>query len=99
MCNSSEEIQCQRLRNRTGCDAATAQQRISAQMPLAEKCRRATVVIDNMGSVDQLRQTVVSIHSWLQTKTAHWKLRLVAASFAFFAAACLWTLQRLVRFS
>jgi len=99
LCCSSEEVQCQRLRERTGYDAAAAQQRISAQLPLADKCRLATVVIDNMGSVGQLQQTVVSVHAWLRSRRTHWKLRLLAASFMFLVTMCFWTLHRLIPIS
>jgi len=84
-------VQLQRLCDRTGLDATAAQQRINAQMPLIDKCRRATVVIDNMGSIAELQQTVNSVHEWLRAKKTHWKIRLTVASAVVFGSIILWT--------
>lgn len=46
-----EEVQLQRLMNRNGYSKAEALERIVAQMPLAEKKRRADRLIDNNGSL------------------------------------------------
>ena len=35
-----------------------ARARIAAQMPLAEKCARADVVIDNSGTVEEIREYI-----------------------------------------
>jgi dephospho-CoA kinase len=43
---------------RDGIDEAAARARIAAQMPLAEKRRRATWVIDNAGSPDSTAEQV-----------------------------------------
>ena len=48
--DAPEEVQLRRLMLRDGIDEAAARARIAAQMPLAEKRRRATWVIDNAGS-------------------------------------------------
>ena len=39
-------------------DAGEARARIAAQMPLAEKCARADVVIDNSGTVEEIREYI-----------------------------------------
>lgn len=52
------ERQLQRLQERNGYSEAEARLRIGAQMSLTEKCRRADLVIDNNGSLDQLRKQV-----------------------------------------
>ena len=49
----SENIQMQRLMTRDGLSEEEAQQRIIAQMPLAEKRRYATHVIDNEGTLER----------------------------------------------
>lgn len=49
------DIQVQRLMARNGYSEEEAEARIAAQMPLAEKRRRATVVIDNSGTEEDLR--------------------------------------------
>ncbi len=46
-----EQVQLQRLMNRNGYSKAEALERIAAQMPLAEKKRRADRLIDNNGSL------------------------------------------------
>lgn len=45
-------VQMQRLIERDGLDAAAAEARVAAQMPIAEKAARADHVIDNGGSRD-----------------------------------------------
>lgn len=57
-----EDEQLRRLMARDKIDEVTAQQRIEAQQPLAEKVKRADVVIDNQGSVDKTKAQVVK---WL----------------------------------
>ncbi|KKJ01573.1 dephospho-CoA kinase [Prochlorothrix hollandica] len=50
----SEEQQRQRLMQRDQLNLEEAQARIESQMPLAEKCNRAQVVLDNSGDRDAL---------------------------------------------
>ncbi len=45
------EVQLRRMRERDGLDDAAARARIAAQMPLDDKRRRATAVIDNAGAL------------------------------------------------
>lgn len=45
--NIKEEIQIERLMKRSNISKEEAQKRISAQMPLKEKCEKATFIIDN----------------------------------------------------
>ena len=53
-----EDKQVQRLMDRNGYNQAQAQQRIAAQMPLLEKKKYATLVLDNNGSLEDLQQQV-----------------------------------------
>ena len=53
-----EDKQVQRLMGRNGYNQAQAQQRIAAQMPLLEKKKYATLVLDNNGSLEDLQQQV-----------------------------------------
>ena len=53
-----EDKQVQRLMERNGYNQAQAQQRIAAQMPLLEKKKYATLVLDNNGSLEDLQQQV-----------------------------------------
>lgn len=48
----TEKVQLTRLMERNGMTEKEARQRIQAQMPLAEKQRKATYLIDNNGSLE-----------------------------------------------
>jgi len=50
-----------RIATRDGLDDAQIQARISAQMPLEDKCRRAAYVIDNSGSPSELAETTDAV--------------------------------------
>lgn len=55
-CSSDQQIQ--RLMQREGLLIEQAQARIQSQMPIEEKCRRATIVLDNSASLEALLQQV-----------------------------------------
>ena len=48
-----------------------AKQRISAQIPLSEKCKWADFVIDNSASLQHTREQVVEIHNTIKTISQH----------------------------
>jgi dephospho-CoA kinase len=52
------DVQIRRLRERNGLDKVAAQQRLDAQLPIDEKRRRATWVIDNSGDLDTTERKV-----------------------------------------
>jgi dephospho-CoA kinase len=52
------EVQIRRLRERNGLDEAAARQRLDAQLPIDEKRRLATWVIDNSGALDATERQV-----------------------------------------
>lgn len=52
------EVQLERLQRDRHLSEAEARQRINAQPPQSEKVQRATVVIDNSGSLDETRRQV-----------------------------------------
>lgn len=54
----SPEVQRQRLMKRNHLSAEEADMRIASQMPLAEKLPYASLVIDNNGSIDDLKVKV-----------------------------------------
>lgn len=56
----SPEVQRQRLMKRNHLSAEEADMRIASQMPLSEKMPYASLVIDNNGSVDDLKEKVKS---------------------------------------
>lgn len=49
-------VQLERLRRRDGLDEPAARARIAAQLPLSEKVKQATHVIDNTGTPDETRE-------------------------------------------
>lgn len=57
-----ETIQLQRLMQRDGILRDAARARITAQMPMAEKKRRATIVIDNGGSLAFTRKQTRKVY-------------------------------------
>ena len=58
-------LQRQRLMQRNGLDAAQADARIAAQMPLCEKKIAADFVVDNQGTVQSLRRKVAALYAQL----------------------------------
>jgi dephospho-CoA kinase len=52
------EVQLSRLMERDGLTRAQAEARLASQLPLEEKVKRATVVIDNADDVDRTREQV-----------------------------------------
>ncbi len=53
--------QITRLRARTGMNAEDAKKRMVAQVSRAERVRRATVLIDNSGTLEQLKERVAGL--------------------------------------
>jgi dephospho-CoA kinase len=49
----AEETQLRRLMERDGIDSDAARQRIAAQLPMEEKRRRATWILENNGTIDR----------------------------------------------
>jgi len=63
-----EALQLQRLMARDGIDEKAARARIRSQMPIEEKRKRATCVIDNSGSRAACRQQAIEILDLLRQK-------------------------------
>ncbi len=61
-----EEVQVARLRSRDDIGDAPARARIGAQLPLAEKVKRATWVIDNSASPDETIKTAQQLYRQLR---------------------------------
>lgn len=57
------EVQLRRLMLRDGIDLKAARARLDAQMPMAEKRRRATIVIDNSGALSATRQQALETYA------------------------------------
>ncbi len=62
------DLQLQRLAQRDGLVGTAAQQRLAAQLPLDEKRRRATWVIDNSGSRAQAAAAVATVWAAMQRR-------------------------------
>ncbi len=60
-----ERLQLQRLMTRDQIDADAALARIRSQMPIEEKRRRATIVIDNSGSLADTRRQALDVYHHL----------------------------------
>lgn len=67
---ASEAEQVRRLRERNGLGEAEARQRLTAQMPLAEKRKVAHHVIENSGSLEETAAQVRRLHAELMALAA-----------------------------
>ena len=64
-----EKLQLERLMNREGIDEQPAMTRIRSQMPIEEKRRRATVVIDNSGTTFDSRRQALAVFRRLMQRS------------------------------
>ena len=55
---TSQETQIKRLKNRDGLNREEALKRIEAQMPLAKKKQKADILIENEGSIKELKDKI-----------------------------------------
>jgi dephospho-CoA kinase len=62
------DVQLQRLMSDRHMSEAEARQRIEAQPPQSEKIKRATVVIDNSGSLEETRRQVAAAFQAIELK-------------------------------
>jgi len=67
---SSEKEQIDRLKKRMGLSEAEVRSRISAQMPLEEKRKLATYVVENSGAFEDLDGKTEELVEFLQGKSA-----------------------------
>ena len=65
-----ESIQLQRLMERDGIDRKAAMARIRSQMPIEEKRKQATIVIDNSGSRSASRRQAQDVYKRLKRMAA-----------------------------
>jgi dephospho-CoA kinase len=63
-----EPIQLERLIQRNGLSPAEAKARMASQMPLKEKVARATIVIDNSGSLAETERQTLAVYRRLARK-------------------------------
>lgn len=62
------EIQIARLMARDALDRSTAEATVAAQMPIEDKRRRGTYLVDNSGTPEETRRQVVELYSRLCTR-------------------------------
>ncbi|KAF5440788.1 dephospho-CoA kinase [Pediococcus sp. EKM202D] len=62
---TSAQIQVERLMQRDSLNEIDAQKRIQAQMPIEEKVKKADIVVDTSGTIEETRSQVVK---WLVDK-------------------------------
>lgn len=80
------EVQLQRLMQRNCLTRDEALKRVDAQMPLEEKRRRATYVIDNDGSAEDTKHQVEELHKELTQSWMYVAVRLLAVLFVVFVS-------------
>ncbi len=59
--DAPEDVRIDRIIERSGISRSDAEQRMSGQISSEEKARRADFVIENAGTIDELRRTVESL--------------------------------------
>ncbi|MBJ23021.1 MAG: dephospho-CoA kinase [bacterium] len=67
----SREVQIERTMSRDDCEAAEAERRVAAQLPIDEKREMADHVIDNSGTLEDTRTQVVALFERLTNSAAH----------------------------
>ncbi|KOC69701.1 Dephospho-CoA kinase domain-containing protein [Habropoda laboriosa] len=72
-----EDLQLQRLMERTGFTEAKAKLRIAAQMSLERKAEMANFVIENSSSERDTREQTIRVINVLRASKYHWKLRFI----------------------
>ena len=94
---SDSPTQLQRLMERNSLSKDAALQRINAQMPLSEKCKRATYVIDNSGSKEKTREQAVKLCERFRDSYAYLPVRIIALTCGIgFIALMTWILVSLL---
>ncbi|XP_034938164.1 dephospho-CoA kinase [Chelonus insularis] len=72
-----EDLQLQRLMERSGVSEAKAKERIAAQMPQEKKVEMAHFVIDNSSTEQDMREQTIKIINVLKSLKFHWQIRLI----------------------
>ncbi|OQV24759.1 putative Dephospho-CoA kinase domain-containing protein [Hypsibius exemplaris] len=74
-CSRAKQIE--RLKRRTRWSEEEILSRIAAQLPVEEKAKRADIVIDNNGTIDNTERQINKVYRSLQASRFHWIVRLV----------------------
>nr|CCC90800.1 putative dephospho-CoA kinase [Trypanosoma congolense IL3000] len=75
-----EEQQVERIMKRNGLNREQAVQRVSAQMPISEKCKRADQVIFNECPLSELEQLVDDAVLWMRQQSGKQVTRILLAT-------------------
>ena len=67
-----EALQLERLMRRNGLEPDEAKARMASQMPMDEKVARATIVIDNSGTLDDTERQTVAVYRQLALRAGKW---------------------------
>ena len=67
---ASDDLQRRRMKSRDGLSDAEIENRLRAQLPLSEKIKQATWVIENHGSLQDLRTSTLQVLAKIQTGKA-----------------------------
>ncbi|XP_032674055.1 dephospho-CoA kinase [Odontomachus brunneus] len=90
-----EDLQLQRLMERSGFTEAKAKIRVAAQMSLEKKAEMANFVIENSSSVSDTREQTIKVINVLRCSKQHWKLRcLVGFCCTILVAGAYWLKNR-----
>ncbi|CAK9825331.1 Dephospho-CoA kinase domain-containing protein [Anthophora retusa] len=93
-----EDLQLQRLMERTGFTETKAKLRIAAQMPLEKKVEMANFVIENSSTEHDTREQTIRVINVLRASKYHWKLRfLVGFCCTILIAGVYWLRNRNLR--
>ena len=65
-----QEIQIKRLMQRDHISESDALARVRSQMPIEEKKKKATIVIDNSGTIKNTRKQAIEVFERLKDRTA-----------------------------
>ncbi|MBT8340423.1 MAG: dephospho-CoA kinase [Desulfatitalea sp.] len=69
-----EDVQCHRLMQRDGYSRQEARKRMASQMPLAEKRKHATIIIDNSGDLSDTKAQALRVFHLLARKAGQSKI-------------------------
>lgn len=75
--NSEEDLQLQRLMERSRISESKAKIKIASQMSLESKCEKADFVVENSSSSKDTRDQVIRIIENLRASKHHWKIRFI----------------------
>jgi dephospho-CoA kinase len=93
-----DDLQLQRLMDRSNLRESECKARIASQLPNQEKCSKADYVIENSGNFADTERQVDEIYSSIRKSKMHWKIRfmvgLLSVCTSGLLGAIFWLLHR-----